>query len=76
MGRLQPGKMLSVDTETGMISFDNEVKSRIVRSKPYRRWLEKNRIELRGLFQPPEPIQPNEYDLLQKHHLFNYGLPL
>ncbi|MCK4798848.1 MAG: glutamate synthase large subunit [Spirochaetes bacterium] len=74
LGRLQPGKMLSVNTETGRISFDNEVKSKIVRSKPYRRWLEKNRIELRGLFHPPEPQHPNYKKLLCKQHLFGYDL--
>jgi len=59
-GRLQPGRMLLVDTEEGRIISDNEVKGKIARQKPYRRWLAENRIELRGLFdaardQPPEP---------------------
>ncbi len=74
LGRLQPGKMLSVNTITGKISFDNEVKGKIVRSKPYRRWLEKNRIELRGLFQPPEIPEINPSKLLQAQHLFGYDL--
>ena len=51
-GRLQPGKMFLVDTEAGRILTDNEIKSKISRQKPYRRWLEDNRIELRGMFQP------------------------
>jgi len=72
LGRLQPGKMLSVNTITGRISFDNEVKSKVVRSKPYRRWLEKNRIELRGLFNPPEPQVLDYKKLLQAQHLFGY----
>ena len=50
-GRLQPGRMFLVDTEEGRIVEDNEIKGKISRQKPYRRWLE-NRIELRGLFQP------------------------
>ncbi len=59
-GRLQPGKMFLVDTGAGRIVVDNEIKSKIARARPYRRWLENNRIELRGLFdasrsQPPEP---------------------
>jgi len=49
-GRLQPGRMFLVDTVEGRIIADNEVKSKVARSKPYRRWLEQNRIELRGLF--------------------------
>jgi len=51
-GRLQPGKMFLVDTQEGRIIVDNEIKGKIARQKPYRRWLEENRIELRGLFQP------------------------
>ncbi|MCF7957765.1 MAG: glutamate synthase large subunit [Phycisphaerae bacterium] len=51
-GRLQPGRMFLVDTEEGRIITDNEIKSKIARQKPYRRWLEDNRIELRGLFKP------------------------
>ena len=50
-GRLQPGRMFLVDTEEGRIVEDNEIKGKVARQKPYRRWLE-NRIELRGLFQP------------------------
>jgi len=51
-GRLQPGKMFLVDTQEGRIVVDNEIKGKIARQQPYRRWLVENRIELRGLFQP------------------------
>ena len=54
-GRLQPGRMFLVDTEEGRIVVDNEIKGKISRQKPYRRWLEENRIELRGLFNPRSP---------------------
>ena len=47
---LKPGRMLLVDMEQGRLIKDREIKSRVCREKPYRRWLEKNRIELRGLF--------------------------
>ena len=56
-GRLQPGRMFLVDTEEGRIVEDNEIKGKIARQKPYRRWLEENRIELRGLFQPSKPTR-------------------
>jgi hypothetical protein len=48
--------MFLVDTEEGRIVVDNEVKGKIARQKPYRRWLEQNLIELRGLFQPSRPL--------------------
>jgi len=59
-GRLQPGRMFLVDTVEGRIVTDNEIKSKIVRQQPYRRWLEENRIELRGLYDaaPPTPSEP------------------
>jgi glutamate synthase (NADPH/NADH) large chain len=74
LGRLQPGKMLTVDTVTGKVLFDNEVKSKIVRRNPYRRWIEKNRIELRGLFAPPSLDQLSEEDLLQAQQVFGYNV--
>ena len=71
-GRLQPGRMFLVDTEEGRIVVDNEIKGKIARQKPYRRWLEENRIELRGLFQPskPPPIDPET--LAQRLRAFGY----
>ena len=71
-GRLQPGRMFLVDTVQGRIVMDNEVKSRIARQKPYRRWLEQNRIELRGLFQPAQ-IPPVDFRTLpQRMRCFGY----
>ena len=49
-GRLQPGRMFLVDTEQGRIINDNEIKSKIARQKPYRRWVQEQTIQLRGLF--------------------------
>jgi glutamate synthase domain-containing protein 2/glutamate synthase domain-containing protein 1/glutamate synthase domain-containing protein 3 len=37
-GRLGPGKMLAVDTQTGRVMFDEEIKREIARRKPYRQW--------------------------------------
>ena len=71
-GRLQPGRMFLVDTEQGRILSDNEVKSRVARSKPYRRWLEQNRIELRGLFQPAASRQREPEELARLLRAFGY----
>ncbi|HBI38896.1 MAG: glutamate synthase subunit alpha [Spirochaetes bacterium GWF1_31_7] len=73
LGRLQPGKMLSVDIINGRVRFDNEVKSKIVRSQPYRRWLEKNRIELRGLFESPDARKRDSIELLRAQQVFGYA---
>lgn len=45
-GRLQPGKILLVDTEKGEIYYDGELKRQLAEAKPYRTWLSTNRIEL------------------------------
>ena len=45
-GRLQPGKILMVDTEEGRIYYDGELKEQLAAAKPYRQWLAANRIEL------------------------------
>jgi glutamate synthase domain-containing protein 2/glutamate synthase domain-containing protein 1/glutamate synthase domain-containing protein 3 len=75
-GRLQPGRMFLVDTVEGRIVVDNEIKGKIARQKPYRRWLEENRIELRGLFETPQPVQSEggegEKALIQRMRAFGY----
>ncbi|MGB0386726.1 MAG: glutamate synthase large subunit [Ardenticatenaceae bacterium] len=48
-GRLQPGRMLLVDTAAGRIISDEELKSQIANEKPYRQWLDENLITLNQL---------------------------
>ncbi len=71
-GRLRPGKMLLLDMKQKRIVPDQEIKAAVSRRKPYRNWVKENRIELRGLFLPPEipPADPEE--LLRKQHAFGY----
>lgn len=45
-GRLQPGKILLIDTEKGEIYYDGELKKQLAEAKSYRTWLSTNRIEL------------------------------
>ena len=71
-GRLQPGRMFLVDTVEGRIVTDNEIKSKIARQKPYRRWLEHNRIELRGLFQATPASQADDDTVTQRLRAFGY----
>lgn len=48
-GRLQPGKILLIDTQEGNIYYDGELKNRLATAFPYRQWLSANRIELDAL---------------------------
>jgi glutamate synthase domain-containing protein 1 len=62
--RLQPGKMLLIDTEQGRIIDDDELKNQLAGSKPWREWMERIRIKLEGpavgemTVDPPESLRP------------------
>ena len=71
-GRLRPGRMFLVDTTEGRIITDNEIKSKIARQKPYRRWLEENRIELRGLFDTPRLVKSEAATIAQRMRMFGF----
>jgi glutamate synthase (NADPH/NADH) large chain len=73
-GRLAPGKMLIVDTEQKRIIYDNEIKASVSRRRPYRRWLDANRIEMKGLFQVSGPVRTDRDALLEKQWLFGYTM--
>ncbi|MCD6311029.1 MAG: glutamate synthase large subunit, partial [Elusimicrobia bacterium] len=72
-GRLGPGKMIVVDTAEGRVKKDNEIKSAVSRRKLYRRWLEKNRIELKGLFQPASEVEVEHESLAVRQKIFGYN---
>ena len=48
-GRLQPGKILLIDTQEGKIYYDGEIKAKLASEHPYRQWLSTNRIQLENL---------------------------
>ena len=48
-GRLQPGKILLIDTQEGKIYYDGEIKEQLAKAHPYREWLSTNRIQLEKL---------------------------
>ncbi|AFN73955.1 Glutamate synthase (ferredoxin) [Melioribacter roseus P3M-2] len=71
--RLSPGKMLLADFKQNRVVPDKEIKAKISRQKPYRRWIKDNIITLRGLFTPASaPEVENEESLLRKQHVFGY----
>jgi glutamate synthase (NADPH/NADH) large chain/glutamate synthase (ferredoxin) len=73
LGRLQPGKMLFVDLEQHRIVPDNEIKAKISRQSPYRRWVKDNRIELRGLFNPSQVPAEEPAAHLARQHALGYS---
>ncbi len=54
-GRLEPGRMLWIDTEEGRIVSDEEIKHTIASARPYRKWLKEFMVDLEDLPDPPVP---------------------
>ncbi len=70
-GRLKPGEMIYIDTLQGRLLKDNEIKTVLARRKPYRRWVNENRITLPGIFESVS--QPDVgANILQRQRLFGY----
>ena len=72
LGRLQPGRMLLVDMEQGRIVPDPEIKGKISRQRPYRRWVKDQAIELRGLLSPAELPAEDPEVLRARQRAFGY----
>ncbi len=73
-GRLEPGRMLLVDTRLGRIISDDEIKGQLAGEHPYRDWLNKYQVRLEDLPQPrPENIpQPQPGTLVPRQQAFGY----
>ena len=71
-GRLQPGKILLIDTKEGKIYYDGEIKQQLAAEHPYRQWLSTNRIQLEKL-KSGRHVENAIPDLLQKEIMFGYG---
>ncbi len=73
-GRLMPGKLLLVDTHEGRIIPDAEVKENIALKKPYREWVEDNRINLDDIPEPEGVSVEIAPDMLHRHRVaFGYN---
>jgi glutamate synthase (NADPH/NADH) large chain len=70
--RLQPGKMLLIDMAEGRIISDEEVKSSLAGSHPYREWLDRTQLILEDL----KPVEPRalrrDVSLLDRQQAFGY----
>jgi len=76
-GRLQPGRMLLVDTLAGRLISDEEVKQRMAAAHPYQDWLDEHLLSLDDLDSDPTtvPVAPGgltSLDLVQRQQAFGY----
>lgn len=70
--RLQPGRMLLVDTAQGRIIADEEIKQQMATAKPYQDWLASNLVELQDLPAAPQSALPEHETLVQRQKMFGY----
>ena len=66
--RLQPGKMLLVDTTTGTVLEDDEIKHRYAAQNPYGDWLDQELLQLADIPIPNRKVQ--EYTKLERSRLY------
>ncbi len=71
-GRLQPGKILLIDTQEGKIYYDGEIKEQLAKAHPYREWLSENRVQLEKL-KSGRHVENSVSDLQRKLVQFGYG---
>ncbi len=72
-GALRPGEMILVDLKQKRVIKDYEIKMRLARKAPYRRWVLENKISVRGFFNPVTPVAPAADTLLLRQRLFGYS---
>ena len=71
-GRLQPGKILLIDTQEGRIYYDGEIKEQLAKAYPYREWLSENRVQLEKL-KSGRHVENGVSNLEQKLVTFGFG---
>ncbi|MBT5185233.1 MAG: glutamate synthase large subunit [Kordiimonadaceae bacterium] len=70
--RLQPGKMLLIDTEQGRIISDDEIKNEMAQAFDYQGILSRTQIKLEELPAEMAPHPASGVDLLKKQQAFGY----
>jgi glutamate synthase (NADPH/NADH) large chain len=76
-GRLQPGRMFSVNLKEGRIIGDEELKHKLAARQPYGQWLKDNKITLNDLPDPADVAllnQGNQGDLIRLQKAFGYTI--
>ncbi|MDY5409369.1 glutamate synthase large subunit [Veillonella caviae] len=71
-GRLEPGKMLLIDTAEQRIISDEEIKQRVATELPYSEWVKEHVIHLSEISQADERDVPVVEDLLKEQQAFGY----
>lgn len=70
--RLQPGKMLLIDTEQGRIITDDELKNSLANARPYKEWNARLSMKLDHVLTPIEARPVPKSELLDRQQAFGY----
>ncbi len=70
--RLQPGRMLLIDTEKGKIINDEELKLEMAKKEPYGEWLREHLLKLDELKEAPHLPAPDHQTVLLRQKAFGY----
>ncbi len=71
-GRLQPGRMLLVDTAAKRIIPDAELKEQLWSRQPYAEWIRQNQLTLDALPAPPRVYETDHDTILSRQRAFGY----
>ena len=71
-GRLEPGRMLLLDTEQKRIVPDEEIKKRLAARQPYAQWLQENQITVKQLPAPPRVQLTEMATVGMRQRMFGY----
>jgi glutamate synthase domain-containing protein 2/glutamate synthase domain-containing protein 1/glutamate synthase domain-containing protein 3 len=71
-GRLEPGRMLLVDTEKKRLITDEEIKKELAGRQPYAQWVKENQITLDHLPAPTHVQATNHETILMRQRTFGY----
>lgn len=71
-GRLEPGKMLLIDTSEGRIISDEEIKQRVATELPYHEWVQEHVIHLSEIAKADASAIPTVDDLFTAQQAFGY----
>lgn len=67
-GRIGPGQILAVDTETGEVLHTDDIDSRLKSAHPYKKWLKENAVRIEAtLDKDHEAFQAMDADTLKTH---------
>ena len=62
-GCLGPGEMLEVDTKTHRVVWNDELRNRYAKEKPYGDWVREEKIEVSDLDEPAAPLERADADV-------------